>query len=159
MTDRMDSLMDPRCTGMWGAVAISAPSPSNTAQLKANLFGVIHEHIVEDLEHHRIGAYAFIPYGVSLNDSAQFQIPWGRGLRTPSRFDYGRGVALDDDRGAVDAGPRREGIAKIQVGSTPTALSIVETIHAHRGARLRDVRRRNLIAKLRPARLTGGDAF
>ena len=132
---------------------------SRVLQPQAHLLGNVHEQIVEDLEHHRIDACACIPYGGAYANSAHFQIAIGRGLRTPSRLDYGCGVALDDDRGAVDACTRREGIAKIQVCRAPTTLFVVGTVHAHCGARFRGVRRRNLAAKFGPARLTGGDAF
>ena len=36
MTVRIDSLIEPRCTGMCGALAIRAPSASNSAQLKSS---------------------------------------------------------------------------------------------------------------------------
>ena len=84
---------------------------SRVLQPQAHLFGDVHEQIVEDLEQHRIDACTGIPGSGQPMNSAQFQIPFGRGLRTPSRFDHGRGIALDDDRGAVDAGARGEGIA------------------------------------------------
>ena len=75
MTVRIDSLIEPRCTGMCGALAISSPAASNSAQLKskplldvdgvrrvlqtqAHLFRDVHEQIVEDLEHDRVGVRA-----------------------------------------------------------------------------------------------------
>ena len=36
ITERMDSLIEPRCTGMCGALAISWPWPSKSAQLKSS---------------------------------------------------------------------------------------------------------------------------
>ena len=36
MTARMDSLMEPRCTGMWGALATRFPVGSKMAQEKSS---------------------------------------------------------------------------------------------------------------------------
>ena len=36
ITVRIDSLIEPRCTGMCGALAIKAPAASNSAQLKSS---------------------------------------------------------------------------------------------------------------------------
>ncbi len=36
MTVRIDSLIEPKCTGMCGALAISEPAASNSAQLKSS---------------------------------------------------------------------------------------------------------------------------
>ena len=46
MTVRIDSLIDPKCTGMCGALAINDPSASNRAQLKSNLSLMFTEYAV-----------------------------------------------------------------------------------------------------------------
>ena len=71
MVDLIDSLIEPRCTGMWGALATRSPSgiEHGAGEVEAlldvdrgrsvfendpHLLGDVHEQVVEDLQLHGI---------------------------------------------------------------------------------------------------------
>ena len=70
-------------------------------QHRPHLFGHAHEQVVEDFQHHRVGAGASGPAGGARGDAAQDQMALGQDLGPPARFDHRGGVVLDHHGRAV----------------------------------------------------------
>ena len=140
ITVLIDSLIEPRCTGMCGALAISSPSASNSAQREVqplldvhrvggvlqpqpHLLGDVHEQVVEDLEHHRVGVGA----DRVLRRRAAARACSSSGPAAVSRACQPGSTTVVALRSATIAGPsmRRAGrqrLAHVQAGVAPAAV-------------------------------------
>ena len=130
MTVSTERSIEPRCTGMCGALATSVPScvehrageveplldvdrVGGVLQRHAHLLGDRHEQVVEHLQHHRIGLGAdgvralAAPRRASARDGSSRV---SRGL--PAGLDHDGLVRLDDDGRACDLVAGRKLIAR-----------------------------------------------
>ena len=117
ITVRIDSPIEPRCTGRCGALAINWPWASNSAgeiqalldvdrvggilQPQAHLLGDRHEQVVEHFEHHRIDTGADGGAVRARLDAREHQVIERRHIRLPAGLNHGRGVGFRDDRRAL----------------------------------------------------------
>ena len=139
---------------MCGALAISAVGVEQGAreveplldidrvggvlQPSAHLLGDRHEQVVEDLEHHRVGAGA---EGVRAPGAARRARAPGRRSAVSSaasRLDHGGGVGLGDDRGPGDPcarAARRRGSTRRRVAATrSTGGACARSVRCRRAA-------------------------
>ena len=119
------SPIEPRCTGMCGALAIRLPSRvedrageveplldvdrvRGVGERHAHLLGDRHEQVVEHLEQHRVGGRADRVRALRRLDALEHEVVARGQRRAPARLDDRRRVLLADDRGAGDrvAGPQ-----------------------------------------------------
>ena len=123
-------------------------------QTQAHLLGNVHEQVVEDLKHHRVGVGADgVLRGARLH-ARQFDRAVAHQPGLPSRLDHGGGVLLGHDGRAIDAGARAQAFAHIQAGVLPAAA-----VHAHRGVGRGRVGRRLVATRRRIEALTRANRF
>ena len=143
--------MLPRCTGMWGALAINSPAALNSAHEKSqpfldvhavgrvlqpqpHLLGDVHEQVVEHLQHHRVGVGADGVLRGTRYQALQLEGVAGAQDGLPAGFDDRGRVLLGNDRGAEDGRAGAQRLAHVQAGVEPGA-----TVHAHARGGLRCV--------------------
>ena len=133
--------MEPRCTGMCGALATSAAvrvehrageiQPlldvdriGGVLQRHAHLLGDRHEEVVEDLQHHRIGARADARCAAG-SGTARASTRWLRGVSSaaPAVLDDDGLVGLDDQRRAVHAMARARAARAMKTAASRHAPS------------------------------------
>ena len=108
-------------------------------QPQAHLLGDVHEQVVEDLEHHRVGGGADGLRGGAWPNPTQRQRAVGTDLRLPAGLDHRGRVALGDHCRAVEGRAGSQGLALVQCGLAPSIVTavVLRAVHLHQGQRRR----------------------
>src|SRR5476649_2915716 len=136
----MLSPIEPRCTGMCGALAIRLPAASKMAQLKSSRSLMLTEYAVfckrrpicsaidmnRLLKISSITGSAVVPMAPLRQrlDAPHHQMVVGRDLGLPARFDDGGGIGLGDDGRSLDDVADARGVALEQRRLAPLAGAV-----------------------------------